>query len=245
MSRIRPQKTALLVAQRIVKEITEAGKQPGDRLDPEHVMLETYGIGRGTLRESLRILELQGVISLKPGSGGGPIVEKPDSSVLASSLTLLLHFEKRPFATVVETRTALEPAMARFAAEKATPELLEALRENVDIVEANIDDDVFFHRENERFHAILAEASGNSIFDYLISAMLGILDGSTVGITYPREVKELSSQIHRRIYEAVAAGDGVLAEKLMRSHLHAHADYTTTNFPASLEAPIDWMVSGN
>lgn len=245
MSRIRPQKTALLVAQRIVKEITEAGKQPGDRLDPEHVMLETYGIGRGTLRESLRILELQGVISLKPGSGGGPIVEKPDSSVLASSLTLLLHFEKRPFATVVETRTALEPTMARLAAEKATPELLEALRENVEIVEQSIDDDVLYHRENERFHAILAEASGNSIFDYLVSAMLGILDGSTVGISYPREVKELSSQMHRRIYEAVAAGDGLLAEELMRSDLHAHADYTTASFPASLEAPIDWMVAGN
>nr|WP_245190352.1 FCD domain-containing protein [Leucobacter exalbidus] len=244
MSRIRPQKTALLVAQRIVKEITEAGKQPGDRLDPEHIMLETYGIGRGTLRESLRILELQGVISLKPGSGGGPIVQKPDSSVLASSLTLLLHYEKRPFASVVETRTVLEPAMAKFAAENASPDQLEALRLNVETVEAHLDDDVYYHRENERFHAILAEASGNSIFQYLIAAMLGILDGTTVGVTYPREVKELSNKIHRDIYDAIANRDGVRAEKLMRSHLHAHADYTATNFPASLDAPIDWMIAG-
>lgn len=67
----KPPKTALLVAQRIVEDIHDQGKQPGDRLPPERDMLEQYEIGRGTLRESLRFLELQGVISLKPGPGAG------------------------------------------------------------------------------------------------------------------------------------------------------------------------------
>lgn len=245
MSRIRPQKTSLLVAQRIVAEITEAGKQPGDRLDPEHVMLETYGIGRGTLRESLRILELQGVISLKPGSGGGPIVERPDSRALASSLTLLLHFEGRPLAAVIEARAALEPVVARLAAEHATPEQLTALRENVERVAARLDEQASVHREREHFHALLAAASGNSVFEHLVSAMLGILESGQVAHATPQQVIERSVQDHRHIFEAVSAGDGELAETLMRDHLHAHDEYPGAHDPASLHAPINWTVAGS
>lgn len=241
---IRPKKTSLLVAQRIVKEITEANKQPGDRLDPEHIMLETYGVGRGTLRESLRILELQGVISLKPGSGGGPIVQRPDATVLADSLTLLLGFEKEPFTTIIEARTALEPVMARLAAERGTEEQLEEMRENVEKLKANVADDVIFHAETERFHSIVAAASGNSIFNYLISAMIGIMDGSTVGITYPMPEKQLSAQIHEDIYVAIRDRNPVLAEKLMRSHIRAHADFTNTNFPSAVKSPIVWTAAG-
>src|SRR5215213_11372004 len=90
---IRPQKMALIVAQRIVRDIERQGLGPGDKLPPERMMMETYEAGRGTLRESLRFLELQGVISLKPGPGGGPVVQQPDATTLATSLTLLLQFE--------------------------------------------------------------------------------------------------------------------------------------------------------
>src|SRR6476620_12570986 len=89
----RPQKTALLVARRIVGDIRRNGHVAGDRLPPEVSMLEKYRVGRGTLRESLRFLELQGVITLKPGPGGGPVVQKPDASNLATTLLLLLQFE--------------------------------------------------------------------------------------------------------------------------------------------------------
>ena len=64
-------KTAMIVARRIVRDIDRLSLQPGDKLPPERVMLEEYQVGRGTLRESLRFLELQGIISLKPGPGGG------------------------------------------------------------------------------------------------------------------------------------------------------------------------------
>ena len=87
-------------------------------------MLEEYQVGRGTLRESLRFLELQGIISLKPGPGGGPVVERPEATSLATSLMLLLQFADAQYRVVAEARVALEPTMARLAAERMTAESL-------------------------------------------------------------------------------------------------------------------------
>ena len=109
---LRPMKTAMLVAQRIVADINDRGNVVGDRLPPERLMLEKYDVGRGTLRESLRFLELQGVITLKPGPGGGPVVVQPDASSLATSLTLLLQFSKAPFRTIAEAESTVSPGAA-------------------------------------------------------------------------------------------------------------------------------------
>ena len=121
-------KTAMIVARRIVRDIDRLSLRQGDKLPPERVMLEEYQVGRGTLRESLRFLELQGIISLKPGPGGGPVVEQPEASSLATSLMLLLQFSDAQYRVVAEARVALEPMMARLAAERMTPESLAELQ---------------------------------------------------------------------------------------------------------------------
>ena len=124
-------KTAMIVARRIVRDIDRLSLQRGDKLPPERVMLEEYQVGRGTLRESLRFLELQGIISLKPGPGGGPVVEQPEATSLATSLMLLLQFAGAEYRVVAEARVALEPTMARLAAERMTPEALAELSDTV------------------------------------------------------------------------------------------------------------------
>src|SRR5713226_3607467 len=97
----RAPKTALLVARRIVRDIERLELVPGDKLPPEKEMFQQYQVGRGTLREALRFLELQGILSLKPGPGGGPVVERPDASNLAT-LLVLLQFSDARYQTVVE-----------------------------------------------------------------------------------------------------------------------------------------------
>ena len=71
-------KRALRVAQAIVHDIEADARQVGDRLPPEHDMLARYEVARATLREALRFLELQGVLHLQPGRGGGPVVAQLD-----------------------------------------------------------------------------------------------------------------------------------------------------------------------
>jgi GntR family transcriptional regulator, transcriptional repressor for pyruvate dehydrogenase complex len=236
----RPQKTALLLAQRIVADIGRNGSQVGARLPPERMMLEQYSIGRGTLRESLRFLELQGVISLKPGPGGGPIVRQPDGSSLAIALTLLLQFENAPFRTIAESRGGLEPMTAQLAAQRMSEEALGELRASVELMSAEIDSQAIFLEENKRFHDLIAHGSGNAMFGLLIDALLGILDGSAIGIDYPEIRRRAVVKAHGRILESLEARDPDTAATAMRDHISEYLRYAERKYPEVLDAPIRW-----
>jgi len=237
---LRPQKTALLVAQQIVADIQRRGNVPGDRLPPEKVMLEQYQIGRGTLRESLRYLELQGLISLKPGPGGGPVVEKPTSAGLATSISLLLQMEGAPYRNIIEARGSLEPATRRLAASRVTDDELAALRHNLDRMLAEIDDSDTFAHTNQEFHDIIAHSSGNALFAHLIDAITDVLDGTSIGIEYPKHRRLAVHRAHSRIYEALAAHDTVAAADTMREHISEYTKYIEAKYPDVVEAPISW-----
>ena len=237
---LRPKKTAMLVAQRIVQDINRRGNKVGDRLPPERIMLDEYDVGRGTLRESLRFLELQGVIALKPGPGGGPIVQQPDSEGLATAITLLLQFENAPFRTVVEARTALEPMMARLAAERISDEQLATLKYSVDHMRENLQDEEIFVEMSRVFHDTVAQGSGNALFGYLIHALLDMLDGSAMGMEYPEKHRRATCDIHEKIYLAVAEKDPEAALVAMEEHIAGIWRYEQKHYPEVLETPIAW-----
>jgi GntR family transcriptional regulator, transcriptional repressor for pyruvate dehydrogenase complex len=237
---LRPQKTAVLVAQRIVADIQRRGNKVGDRLPPERVMLEEYNIGRGTLRESLRFLELQGIIVLKPGPGGGPIVQQPDGSGLATALTLLLQFENAPYRTVTEARTALEPMIARLAATRMSEEQLAELKYSVDQMQESLGDEDVFLEMNQRFHDIIAHNSGNALFGHLIDTLLGMMDGTAIGVDYPEHRRKAIHKAHATIYEALAKRDPDAAEDAMHQHILEYANYVQRKFPEVLNTPVSW-----
>lgn len=236
----RPKKTALLVAQQIVEDISRRGNTVGDRLPPEHLMLEEYGVGRGTLRESLRYLELQGVIMLKPGPGGGPVVQQPDGGTLAATLSLLLQFENAPFSTIMEARAALEPGIARLATTRIDDAGLERLAENLRETRARSGDPAAFSAHSERFHELIAWSSGNALFGYLFDALTGLIAGASMGISYPKRQRELTCDIHEDIYAAIADRDADTASRLMSVHIDEHTTYLEKRFHAELAQPIRW-----
>jgi DNA-binding FadR family transcriptional regulator len=230
----------MYVAQRIVADINRRGNAAGDRLPPERAMLEEYSIGRGTLRESLRFLELQGIISLKPGPGGGPIVRHPDGSNLATALMLMLQFEKAEFRTIAEARAALEPMMAQLAAERMTAEQLAEVVRSVEVMAAKLDDQPTFLAENKKFHDLIAHGSGNAMFGVLVDALIGILDGSAIGIDYPRKRREGVLAAHTRICAALSERDPEASAETMRRHITEYVAYAERKFPEVLSAPVTW-----
>jgi GntR family transcriptional regulator, transcriptional repressor for pyruvate dehydrogenase complex len=236
----RPPKAALLVAQRVVRDVVRNGTRPGDLLPPERVMLETYEIGRGTLREALRLLEFQGVIALKPGPGGGPILLNPAASHLASTLQLLMQLNHATYRTIVEVRTAMEPMTSQLAAARISDKSLEELRLTVENMRDSLEDRDVFLESNKRFHDIIAWSSGNVLFSYIVDSLVDILDGTVIGIDYPRHRRVAILKAHEEIFAALAQHDPQASLERMRLHIDAYATYAQRKFPDVLDQIITW-----
>jgi GntR family transcriptional repressor for pyruvate dehydrogenase complex len=236
----RPPKAAMLVAQRIVRDIVRGGLKPGDLLPPERTMLESYETGRGTLREALRLLEFQGVLALKPGPRGGPVVLDPDASYLASSVVLLMQLKQAPFRSIVEVRSALEPMISSLAATRIDDESVAELLGTIEAMRENLADQQIFLEANKRFHDIIAWSSGNALFGYIIESLLGIMDGTVIGIDYPSPRRKAILKAHEAIYEAIEARDPSASEKLMRKHIDEYTRYAMRKFPEVLDEVIQW-----
>src|SRR5207248_107530 len=82
---VRSPKTSEVIARDLAARIAEGGLAPGSRLPVERVMLESLGVGRTTLREALRLLETRGVLTIRAGPKGGPVVRRPSAEAFGDA----------------------------------------------------------------------------------------------------------------------------------------------------------------
>jgi GntR family transcriptional regulator, transcriptional repressor for pyruvate dehydrogenase complex len=240
-SRTRRTKAATVLAKNIVREIGRRGLAPGDKLLSEQRMVERYGVARGSLREALRYLELQGVLRIKSGPGGGPLIAMPNGHHFASTLALMLQFVGARFRAIVETRWVVEPAMAALAAERASAADLEALRACLDAMRAQLGDAPRFQEENRRFHDLLAFASGNPVLRFLLPALHWISDGARVEYS-PTERRRILRAM-RQILAAIEARDRRAAYDSMQRFFAASLAYLEGTYPDAMSRPVAWSDS--
>lgn len=236
----RPQKSAMLVAQRIVRDVVARGLRPGDHLPAERAMLDTYQTGRATLREALRLLEYQGVLRLKPGPGGGPVLQDPDAAHFGDALSLLLQLRGERFRSILEVRSAMEPTICRLAAIRIGEDNLRILDDTITAMGEHLDDQRSFFEINKRFHDTIAWSSGNAVFGYLIDSLLGIIDGTSIGMNYTIGRRAAVLRAHVTILAALRESDPAQAEMEMRRHIKEYEDYTKAKYPEMLDRVIEW-----
>jgi GntR family transcriptional repressor for pyruvate dehydrogenase complex len=236
----RAHKTAMIIAQEIVHKISLNDYRPGTKLPTEREMLEEYGVGRGTLRESLRFLEMNGVITMKPGPGGGPVTGQSDARDLAGTLALFLEMHRTSFNSIVEVRRYIEPIIAKLAAMNANAEALHEIQESVDMMRSNLENEAQFIQANEGFHNAVAWATANPVFALLIGSLHWITDGTPLGVDYPKERREAVLKAHERIYEAIASGDAETAESEMAIHIEEFSRYLDRYYLPIYDSALSW-----
>src|SRR5258708_32161112 len=105
-----------MVARQIVHEITARRLESGAKLPSEAEMLADYRVSRNTLREALRLLEVNGLLWIKPGPGGGGVVGSVESPDLGHTVALYLHMRGSCVKELMEARAPLESSVSRHAA---------------------------------------------------------------------------------------------------------------------------------
>ena len=236
----RSAKVSELLARDILSDIEERSLQPGAKLLPETAMLKRYGVGRASLREALRILEVYGIIKIKPGPGGGPVIDSVDSADFSRASSFYLNVLGATLGDLLEARAALEPFMARIAAERITPERAKPMRDVLRLErEAEEDPEVKWGRAASAFHAEVAGMTGNPILDLLGRSLTGMLAERTRPIFPPGE-RAATRRIHQRIAEAIINGSADEAARLSADHIEDLNATVVDLFPHLLNEPIEW-----
>jgi GntR family transcriptional regulator, transcriptional repressor for pyruvate dehydrogenase complex len=213
-------KRSEVIARDLVEYIVDSRLPAGTRLPRESDMIEQLGVGRTTLREALRILETRGVLTIRSGPGGGPIVRTPDPTDLTESLTLILQFQRATLVEVLDARAWLEPTVARMAAKHITKAEIRRLREINAEVEAAIDaDEESIMDANQRFHRVIAASTGNLVVQTFTETLLTVADSGIDDLNHSRSFKRGTVAGHEKIVAALEKGDPDEAEAAMRAHV--------------------------
>jgi GntR family transcriptional regulator, transcriptional repressor for pyruvate dehydrogenase complex len=221
-SREKPQQIADELRALIVSgELAE-----GDSLGHEPDLVDRFGVSRPSLREALRILEAEGLVTVVRGVHGGVVVHQPDERMTARTAALVLQARNVALADVFEARSLLEPLAARaIAGMRGRRAAINELRELVGQEEAAIADPEQFGVANATFHERLVALAGNQTLTIVAEMLNEIVaravtavsqDGDIVGSLSTRR-RGIRSQ--ERLLELLEAGDGVGAEDHWRSHM--------------------------
>lgn len=231
-------KLSSLLVDSITETILREGLKPGARLPPEREMQDQFEVGRGTLREALRVLETEGLITVRPGAKGGPIVAEPDSTRLTRLLILLLIAWGATLRDVYDARIAIEPATARMAAESPDPEQVEEMRASVAALESGVDDEGTVIKENQHFHGLIGKASGNPVLVAFSMSLVNIFDGYAMGTHFSGKARRSVVKFHAAIAEAIAAGDPDAAEQATLDHIEDSIKFLQKRYPKLLDEPL-------
>lgn len=234
--RSRTVKASERVAQDIVRDIVLRGFQTGDRLPLEAAMVEEYGVSRTSLREALRLLEVQGLISLKPGPGGGPVVGTVEPSHLARTAALYFHLSAATYDDLMRTQVLLESMCARLAATNPEREALMA-----PWLDQSLPGDTPTFRDiTGGFHGAVYQAAGNPVLGLLTQAVTHTVTQHVIITMDPVELRGAIIDEHAELAGVIATRGPEEAERMMADHFQRQHDHLRMRAPARLQEIVQW-----
>ncbi len=219
-SRLRPITPSTVsdqVAEQLRNLVNTGEYKPGDRIPSERELALRLGVGRPAVREALRELKAQGLLVSGRGAQGTTVASMPSPN-FAEPMAGLLGQGAERIIELMEVRSAVEIEAAGLAARRATLEDLHRL--SVLVATAG---EVLTPDEDVAFHAAIADATHNPLFERVIQEPVGLLHDHMAAIldayySEPGGAVALQQQ-HEAIRQAIRSGDEAKARHAMRRHL--------------------------
>lgn len=225
-----------MVASVLRERIVNGELGDGDLLPKQDELLEEFRISRPSLREALRILESEGLLTVRRGNVGGSVVEAPNAESSAYMFGLVLQSRRGSVSDLADAIRHIEPITASLCAERADREKTVAppLRVNIEECEAALGDGPRFTVLSRRFHEELVAGCGNETLILMVGALESLWSeqerqwaqraqskGHYPIEKYQREV----IAAHKALLAAIVAGQAEKAARIARKHLQESQHY--------------------
>jgi GntR family transcriptional regulator, transcriptional repressor for pyruvate dehydrogenase complex len=199
------------------KELIERGVfVPGRRLPPERDLAEALAVSRPTLRQSMRALQIMGVIKARQGSGS--YLADSAGDIMRVPVEFALAFKNVAKTDLFETRRTLEVKLASLAAERRTLDDLEAMRASLREMEKAMGDPEAWCRTEPRFHNCIVQAARNGVMTTIMEMLSQMLTASRKETVRLLSDYSSSYRSHENIYLEIEKQDPAAAGKMMLEH---------------------------
>ena len=210
------------IQDRLLAIIQSGELRPGDAIPSERELMAMFSVGRPAIREAMQNLKRIGLIEIRHGER--PRIAEPSfdkiTGQLGETMRHLLTHSSTSLDHLKEARLVFEEQMVRIAAERRTMKDLERLKSVLEKQTAAQNDSPEFLRQDGNFHREIARISGNPIFEGLSRSLFEWLAHFHFDVVRSPGLEKLTLAEHRKIFQAIEAGDPDTAAKEIGDHLN-------------------------
>ncbi|MFT4028814.1 MAG: FCD domain-containing protein [Protaetiibacter sp.] len=208
------------------------GNQTDVPLPRQEDLIRQYGVSGPSLREALRILEAEGLITVRRGKFGGAFVHKPDWASASYALALSMQGQGVTLSDLAESLLVLEPMCAAACARRAdrATTIVPALKANLAQTENAIGDAVRYSAVSRDFHDLVVAGEKNETVRLLVRTLVAVwsiqertwADTVSAAAEYPGTDRQQESfRTHSAIVHLIEEGDVDRVQSLAAAHLKA------------------------
>jgi GntR family transcriptional repressor for pyruvate dehydrogenase complex len=193
--------------------------KPGDRLPSENHLAGQFGVSRHTVREALRTLELSGLLTIRTGVSGGPVVRDRIANTIGKLYIDALQMEKITAEELTAARLVIEKAIMDEAIDNRDEEDIERLQRSIEKSKGFIDQGELARALNFDFHTLLAQASKNRVYAILSSGINAILHDLSRRSPVDLKTTQKAVESHEKILDALKSRNRKKAIQLIEGHI--------------------------
>jgi GntR family transcriptional regulator, transcriptional repressor for pyruvate dehydrogenase complex len=218
------------------KRILSGAMAQDERLPSQEKLMDEFRVSQPSIREALRILEADGLVTVRRGKAGGAIVHPPTSEVAAATIASILQSRDVCLEDVGRAIQSLEPMCCELAARRRDrrKHVVPQLRQQLARVRSVIEDPENYRTEAAAFRQALIQASGNDTLLVLVGALEALwaahAEARALAGTWPRPVTKADRRRYfasnEALVNAIESGDCELARSLSAAHLRKATRHT-------------------
>lgn len=236
---VRVPRAGEVVAATLRRMILNGELQDGDRLPRQEDLLQMFSVSHPSLREGLRMLEAEGLITIRRGKLGGAAVRVPRASGVAYSFGMVLQAEKVPLRDLADALDSLEPLCFGMAAASPTRNdvLVPLLNESCEKLADLIEDELNFTVAAREFHQLVVENCGNNTIRLAVGALTklwSLHEAGAIGARrdtgdpLPASKRRQVIKTHQQLAQRIADGAVDKCQQLAALHVRTAQHYVLT-----------------